>query len=651
MRSISAVLCLTLVVACGSEPPKLVSPTSAASTSEPTDAPAPGYTLTPPTTWRREARAEGERFTDPDGTVVTDLLVRKVNNLDTLVDELVRSEGIDMPERQRVHSRTDDTFELVTVLTFASDDQQRFAQIIAQKRGPVAYVFIVRGPLKDIARREAELHQLMGSLKIEGAEEKTLDPKDRKALTPDRLEKLYAVVDAVRQAEGVPGLALAVVDGERVYSRGFGVRADGGAAVDADTQFMIGSVTKSFSTLLIATLVDAGALDWETPVQEIYPDFRLADAELTSRLQVQDLFCACTGLPRADFSLVFEFAGKGPKDLFATLAGLSPTTAMNETFQYNNQLTAAGGYVAGHVAFPKESDLRSAYQQALRARVLDPLGMSSTTMDKAAVRKRGNHALPHSLDIDGKTEAVPLGYEDFVLPLAPAGALWSTANDMARYVKLQLSRGLGPDGKRVASQAALDKTQTGRVKTGSEGSYALGWAVGRAWGLRAIGHGGGTFGFGSDVTFFPDLDLGIFIVGNRIPDGAVLALAKQRLLELVFDTNLGAEEKARERLNLRAESLATGRSKLADGLPPAALLGSYRNADLGPVTLRREGDRMILDAGEWTSTLRAIQASESPNTLLLLGGPGDGLPLRYELSDPPVLITSDGQHEYRFTRK
>jgi hypothetical protein len=189
------------------------------------------------------------------------------------------------------------------------------------------------------------------------------------------------------------------------------------------------------------------------------------------------------------------------------------------------------------------------------------------------------------------------------------------------------------------------------VKTGSEGTYALGWGVGEAWGLRAVGHGGGTFGFGSDVTFFPEIGLGIFVVGNRIPDGAVLAVARQRLLELVFDADLGVEDKARERLKLREESLAVGRGKLADSVPPAALLGRYHNADLGEVTLKQEGERVILDVGEWTSTVRVVKESESPNTLLLLGGPGDGLPLRYELGDAPVLIASDGQHEYRFTRK
>jgi hypothetical protein len=69
------------------------------------------------------------------------------------------------------------------------------------------------------------------------------------------------------------------------------------------------------------------------------------------------------------------------------------------------------------------------------------------------------------------------------------------------------------------------------------------------------------------------------------------------------------------------------------------------------VTLKQEGERVILDVGEWTSTVRVVKESESPNTLLLLGGPGDGLPFRYELGDAPILITTDGQHEYRFTRR
>ena len=98
-----------------------------------------------------------------------------------------------------------------------------------------------------------------------------------------------------------------VQDGEVAFLQGFGVRELGRPApVTADTLLRIGSVTKSFSSMLAATLVDAGRLSWETPLVDLLPDFAVADAALTPRLTVRDAFCACTGLPRRDFEFIFN---------------------------------------------------------------------------------------------------------------------------------------------------------------------------------------------------------------------------------------------------------------------------------------------------------------------------------------------------------
>ena len=95
--------------------------------------------------------------------------------------------------------------------------------------------------------------------------------------------------------------------GEVAFLQGFGVRELGRPApVTADTLLRIGSVTKSFSSLLAATLVDAGRLSWETPLVDLLPDFAVADPELTPRLTVADAFCACTGLPRRDWEFIFN---------------------------------------------------------------------------------------------------------------------------------------------------------------------------------------------------------------------------------------------------------------------------------------------------------------------------------------------------------
>ena len=128
-------------------------------------------------------------------------------------------------------------------------------------------------------------------------------------LTGERRTAFEAYVAEAIDRLGVPGASMAVVQGgEVVYLQGFGVRQIGGPdPVTPDTLMMIGSVTKAMTSTMAATVVDDGWLSWETPVVDLLPDFAVADPERTPRLTVADAFCACTGLPRRDPEIIFNF--------------------------------------------------------------------------------------------------------------------------------------------------------------------------------------------------------------------------------------------------------------------------------------------------------------------------------------------------------
>src|SRR5690606_17781802 len=127
-------------------------------------------------------------------------------------------------------------------------------------------------------------------------------------LTGERLATFEAYVAAKLAEIQIPGAAVAVVqNGEVAFLQGFGVQQLGRPEpVTADTLLRIGSVTKSFSSLLAATLVDAGRLEWNTPMVDLLPTFAVADPNLTAQLTVADSFCACTGLPRRDWQIIFN---------------------------------------------------------------------------------------------------------------------------------------------------------------------------------------------------------------------------------------------------------------------------------------------------------------------------------------------------------
>jgi CubicO group peptidase (beta-lactamase class C family) len=261
------------------------------------------------------------------------------------------------------------------------------------------------------------------------------------SLTGERRAKFEAYVADALLRFGVPGASIAVVQGgDVVYLNGFGVRTFGSTQPVTPDTLMIGSVTKSMTTMLAATLVDDGHLTWDTRLVDLLPDFAVGDPELTESLTVRDAFCNCAGIPGRDIELFFESNTFTPQGVVTTLANVAPTATLGERFQYNNLLIGAAGYAVGVAAGGGAVDVALAYDVAMREHVLGPIGMTRSTFDPKEVLSGGDYAVPHATDLSGTLQPVPLVSERSLLPVAPAGALWSNAREMARYVQTELAQ-------------------------------------------------------------------------------------------------------------------------------------------------------------------------------------------------------------------
>jgi CubicO group peptidase (beta-lactamase class C family) len=493
-------------------------------------------------------------------------------------------------------------------------------------------------------------------------------------LTGERRAEFEAYIADAMTRLGVPGASVAVVQGgEVVYLQGFGVREVGGAkAITPDTLMMIGSVTKSMTSTMAATVVDDGWLSWDTPLVDLLPGFAVGDPQLTPRLTIADAFCACTGLPRRDPEIIFNFDTLTPERLIAQLAELPLTAPLGEQFQYNNQLYAVGGYAAAAAAGAAPDDLYDGYRLSMRERLLDPIEMPRSTFSLESVLTSGDYALPHSNDLEGQTRPIPLlSDEGFVTSVAPAGALWSTAREMARYIQTELADGVAPDGTRVVSAANLERTRAPRASIPAEPElpplftevgqhYGMGWVIGTYKGQQIISHSGGTFGFGSEVAFLPEADLGVVILTNNVQAGGPFALAVQfRLLELLFDQPAEFDAMLGPFLDARAGQIAELSAQLQPVAPDtiAPYLGRYANPALGEVELELRDGRLILDAGEVRSELRPqVDDAGQVAGYMLVDPPLAGAPvlvtLRQGADGRPELMAAvegDGAETYVFT--
>src|SRR5262249_12548009 len=146
------------------------------------------------------------------------------------------------------------------------------------------------------------------------------------------------------------------------------------------------------------------------------------------------------------------FGHATPKSELATLATMKPTSKFGEIFQYSNMMAAAAGFIAGHLLAPAK-ELGAAYDDAMQKQVVAPLGMKDVTFDfKKALA--GDHASAHGPDVDGKMALADMRINYMVVPVRPAGGLWASVHDMARYVRMELGNGV-LDGKRYIGAEAL----------------------------------------------------------------------------------------------------------------------------------------------------------------------------------------------------
>ncbi len=505
-------------------------------------------------------------------------------------------------------------------------------------------------------KRLAQVALIFSRLLPKGYTRETFAGKRANALDDARIAKISEFIERGREQLGVPGVALGLVqDGKVVFAGGFGVRELGKPEkVDGDTLFMIASNTKAMTTLLLAKLVDEARLSWDTPVTRVLPSFKLGDAETTRQVQIRHLICACTGLPRQDFEWLMEFKDATPESALRVLGTVQPTSKFGEMFQYSNGLAAAGGYVGGHTAYP-DLELGAAYDTAMTERVFGPLGMSSTTFDFNRALA-GNHAAPHSQDIDDKPAAAVMDVNYAIVPVRPAGGAWSSVRDVLRYVSMELARGILPDGTRYINEQPLLIRRAPQVPIGRDETYGMGLQVDSTWGIPVVHHGGSMIGYKTDMIFLPDHNVGAVILTNSDTGGIMLGPFRRKLLEVLFD----GEPQADARLAAAAQSMhaqiGAERPKLTVPAAPdaaRALAHGYHNAALGDIDVTVETDADTwFDFGEWKSKVASRKNQDGSISFVTITPGMDGLEFVVGGSgDARTLMFRDAQHEYMFTAR
>ena len=335
--------------------------------------------------------------------------------------------------------------------------------------------------------------------------------------------------------DGVGGISIAVVSGDKlVWSKHYGyAETETKRVANNDTVYRVGSITKQFTALALLQLVEQGKMRISDPLDKYVPEVRgvqkpYAGTPSITLLQVVTMHSGLAREPGCANHSV------GPLSAWQKIVidCLRQTSYVNEpgtTYLYSNI-----GYASLGVAIERAGG--APFITQVQDRILKPLGMSRSGMDATPAMRanlahgyqRRQGTTPPSREaadreLDGR------GYR------VPNGALFSTINDLAKFVAWEL--GAGPDGVLKKETQDANYARAFFYNAGMTAGYGVGFQVTRRGDVVMLGHGGSTAGYHSSALVHRPSRLGVVVLRNcdncPADAGPIAASALESLVKAV----------------------------------------------------------------------------------------------------------------------
>jgi CubicO group peptidase (beta-lactamase class C family) len=269
-----------------------------------------------------------------------------------------------------------------------------------------------------------------------------------------------ALMLRLMSAYNVPGAALALIKADKiVLERGYGFRdVEIHAPVTAATLFNIGSISKSFTALGIAQLVDQHQVDLDAPVVRYIPDLQLSNPRATETVTLRELLSHTSGLPADE---------RWPAQVPPTRAGIVPefstmpiTAQAGTRFQYCSRCVVLAAYVLEQIT-------GQSWESYTRTHIFLPLGMMTASFGPLGLKQAPDRAQPYRHDAVLGEVPVPWDRLQYLQPLAPGGGIDANADEMARYALFQLGDGT-IFGRQVLSAQMMAESHRPEITVGAD---------------------------------------------------------------------------------------------------------------------------------------------------------------------------------------
>lgn len=338
------------------------------------------------------------------------------------------------------------------------------------------------------------------------------------------IAELERLITHEMQDKRLAALSIALVDDQQtVWAKGFGMEdPDQKIPATAETVYRVGSVSKLFTDIGIMQLVERGVIDLDAPITKYLLDFK-PNNPFNKAITLRQLMSHRSGLVREP--PVGNYFDDATASLAQTVQSLNSTALVYEPekrIKYSNAGIATVGYVL-------EKTQQQPFTEYLQKAVLSPMGLESSSF--APTSEIVKHlAKAYMWSYDGRHFVAPT----FQLGMAPAGSMYSTVTDLARFMSILFNNGKGPRGQ-ILKKATLEKMWTPQFSpAGEKNGFGIGFALSELQGYRRIGHGGAMYGFATELEALPEAKLGVITVTSLDCANSVVENITEHALKLML---------------------------------------------------------------------------------------------------------------------
>lgn len=351
---------------------------------------------------------------------------------------------------------------------------------------------------------------------------------------------LDETVNAELKERRTPGAGVAVVVGDRVvYAKGYGVQSvESSEPVTPDTIFRMGSTTKMLTAAALVTLADKGKIKLDAPIGDFVKNLNPAVAKVTAHQllsQSAGIRDFASPVTSQDDAALSQNVRSWKEDVFFTEPG--------KIYSYSSP----GYWLAGFVT---EELHGKPYADAMDELLFKPLGMTRSTL-RPLVAATYPLALGHNVEKDKPVVIRPIFNN---VAMWPGGSVFSTVNDLSRFVAALLNGGK-LEGTQALSPLAAARLPARQVTLpgSTDVWYGYGLMSFETRGVRVVSHGGASRGYGSTIDTVPAHRFAVIVLTNR--SGETLPKSRMKALELALPLKAAAEEAPSKAMPLSADEM------------------------------------------------------------------------------------------------